>query len=632
MTRLRSLIFLLSFSFLLAGCVSLAADVTPPPDYRPTQPVQPVAIETVYPLVPPDPANGAAIYADKCTACHGETGMSDGPMAEQLPEPAPELGNPEVARRSRPVDWFLIVSRGNLEKLMPNFDGTLSERERWDVVSYLYLLGMPEDAPETGAAVYAENCQSCHGPDGEGDGPQAGDLPVPNWKQEPARLAQLSDLEIEAIVAGGTPGGMPAFSEALSEEERWAVTSYIRLQTFAQTPVEVAQAEVTAEPEEVVSTAESDATPTVEAPALAEGGPVVIAGRVTNASGGGVPEGLNVELVGYDGMQESSRQSAAVQPDGSFRFDEVEVSEARVYLASVDYQGVTYNSDVLHPDQLLALGGVDDLVISLYETTNDPSALVADRMHVFFEQTQNGTIQVVQLFILNNRGNTVIAPAGPDQPVITVDLPAGATNLQFQDGVLGDKYIATENGFGDLHTILPGSGAQLMFGYEIPARPKIDLELHVPLRVESAVVMMPVSGLNLESDQLIPAGERPVEGMRLNLYTSGAFDKGETINMTLSTGSSLVSIDSSSTSMIVGGLGLGLVLVGVGFWYVRRRSLSEEEEEIEEEDAVDETEESILDAIIALDDRFRAGELPEDAYRQRRAELKARLRSLQGGK
>ncbi|HZW03078.1 MAG TPA: cytochrome c, partial [Anaerolineaceae bacterium] len=129
MNRFLVLLSLFAFSILLGGCVSLAADVTPPPGFQPTQAAQPVAVETVYPLVLPDPVNGEAIYADKCAACHGETGMSDGPMAEQLPQPAPELGNPEVARAARPVDWFMIFTQGNLENLMPNFDGSLSERE-----------------------------------------------------------------------------------------------------------------------------------------------------------------------------------------------------------------------------------------------------------------------------------------------------------------------------------------------------------------------------------------------------------------------------------------------------------------------------------------------------------------------
>jgi hypothetical protein len=35
-----------------------------------------------------------------------------------------------------------------------------------------------------------------------------------------------------------------------------------------------------------------------------------------------------------------------------------------------------------------------------------------------------------------------------------------------------------------------------------------------------------------------------------------------------------------------------------------------------------------MDAIIALDDLYRAGQLPEDAYLTRRGELKARLKEL----
>ena len=40
-----------------------------------------------------------------------------------------------------------------------------------------------------------------------------------------------------------------------------------------------------------------------------------------------------------------------------------------------------------------------------------------------------------------------------------------------------------------------------------------------------------------------------------------------------------------------------------------------------------ETVEDLMDAIIALDDRYKAGDLPEEAYLSRRDELKERLRT-----
>ena len=42
----------------------------------------------------------------------------------------------------------------------------------------------------------------------------------------------------------------------------------------------------------------------------------------------------------------------------------------------------------------------------------------------------------------------------------------------------------------------------------------------------------------------------------------------------------------------------------------------------------EETPESLMDAMIALDDLYKSGELLQEAYQQRRAALKARLEFL----
>ena len=43
-----------------------------------------------------------------------------------------------------------------------------------------------------------------------------------------------------------------------------------------------------------------------------------------------------------------------------------------------------------------------------------------------------------------------------------------------------------------------------------------------------------------------------------------------------------------------------------------------------------ESPEDLMDAIIALDELYKAGDIPEGAYHERRADLKARLRELMG--
>jgi hypothetical protein len=48
-------------------------------------------------------------------------------------------------------------------------------------------------------------------------------------------------------------------------------------------------------------------------------------------------------------------------------------------------------------------------------------------------------------------------------------------------------------------------------------------------------------------------------------------------------------------------------------------------------DTTPEDEETLMDAILALDDQYHAGNLPEEAYLERRAVLKEKLRKISQG-
>jgi hypothetical protein len=60
--------------------------------------------------------------------------------------------------------------------------------------------------------------------------------------------------------------------------------------------------------------------------------------------------------------------------------------------------------------------------------------------------------------------------------------------------------------------------------------------------------------------------------------------------------------------------------------YLRDRNRPDEGMDDEEDEDEFDNEEEILDAIIALDDLYRAKKIPAEAYQSRRAELKARLK------
>jgi LPXTG-motif cell wall-anchored protein len=82
----------------------------------------------------------------------------------------------------------------------------------------------------------------------------------------------------------------------------------------------------------------------------------------------------------------------------------------------------------------------------------------------------------------------------------------------------------------------------------------------------------------------------------------------------------------NTLSIIIGSVGL-LLAVGVAFYFIRKKQNADNEEiepaEIEEEDL-----NSLLDAVIALDDSFGKGGIPQEAYINRRNELTKKIKLL----
>jgi mono/diheme cytochrome c family protein len=93
-------------------------------------------------------------------------------------------------------------------------------------------VALTEATIREGATLYAENCASCHGPTGLGDG-EAGRALNPS----PALLACMINMPMAVdsyllwtISEGGKPFGtdMPAFRDTLTKEEIWKVIAFMR--------------------------------------------------------------------------------------------------------------------------------------------------------------------------------------------------------------------------------------------------------------------------------------------------------------------------------------------------------------------------------------------------------------------
>lgn len=76
--------------------------------------------------------DGATIYANRCSTCHGERGLGDGPTAKALGLNAANLQR-AVKEKSR-ADLLRVIELGR--NAMPAFRLSLSEAERKAVLEY----------------------------------------------------------------------------------------------------------------------------------------------------------------------------------------------------------------------------------------------------------------------------------------------------------------------------------------------------------------------------------------------------------------------------------------------------------------------------------------------------------------
>ena len=101
------------------------------------------------PVITPDPARGATLYAQQCSVCHGETGAGDGPASLGMTPPPANLRDAARLDRLSLYAIFNTLTLGVEGTDMPSFADQLDERQRWDLATYVAGLSADPAAAKT---------------------------------------------------------------------------------------------------------------------------------------------------------------------------------------------------------------------------------------------------------------------------------------------------------------------------------------------------------------------------------------------------------------------------------------------------------------------------------------------------
>jgi len=366
--------------------------------------------------------------------------------------------------------------------------------------------------------------------------------------------------------------------------------------------------------------------------------PEPILGNVTvelvNGSGGNIPDGQKVTLVGFDkdssgNYQKSMELAAPVGKDGSILFKDVEEPPDRAFLVITSWGGVEYQSD-----PIIVTSETKDFSVPLtiYEKTDDPNVLSFSQVHLFFKSPSQDVIEVTELFFVNNPGNKVVTISSDGTTIPFIHIPSTASNLNYQLSQGSAQLLNATNGFA----LLPGAEKQYGFtaSFSMPYSKSLKFEQNFSLPVASLTVLIP-GGMRLRGEQLIDAGTQDMQGQTYQMYQANNIASGVMLTLTISgKPGQAKGLTPDRQTMVLIGIGVvGILLIGAGVYlYLHDRAkLKRENEEDNEEgqkevDALGDDRENIMDAMIVLDDQYKVGEIPKEAYEKRRSELKDRLK------
>jgi hypothetical protein len=363
----------------------------------------------------------------------------------------------------------------------------------------------------------------------------------------------------------------------------------------------------------------------------------VIEGQVVNGTAEAPSEsvvGVKITLYTVTVEGEEFRANATTDEAGRFRFDNLHGEQS--YRLRLEYEDIAYREEVAFPQGERVL----PIIATIYETTSTDEAIVVNRHHIIIDFAAD-TLLIQEMHIFNNTTDRIYV--GEEESTLRFSLPAGATNLRFDDSQLRLDTVETDEGVASLLPVVPGQ-SQALFSYTVPydgtdhtlvrktMYPTANFDLMIAnvgvqggserLAYQGLTAGKETSYLHFEAQDLLPNAE-------IEIHLSGApLAMAQSLFPQPSIGSNLQR-NSPWIALSLALLGALLPVAQVSLRGRPQRVRVAEPSRVLTLEHADRglraQREEALQLIADLDDAFAEGQIAEEPYQQVRKSMKRRL-------
>ncbi|MEA3374669.1 MAG: hypothetical protein U9R72_00465 [Chloroflexota bacterium] len=352
----------------------------------------------------------------------------------------------------------------------------------------------------------------------------------------------------------------------------------------------------------------------------AESGTTTVVGEVSNETPGGVvPDGLEVTLHVFAGIEELEVYTTTLAAGQGFGFQQVSIEAGQTLVARTVHEGVRYVSEAVTVE-----GDEEEvwLPVTVYEATDDPDGVAVAQLHLFLERVGE-RLEVGQYVVVRNGGSRTYVGSSRsgwrERATWAVTLPDGAEGLRFEGGEAGERFLLGEDGFADTRAIRPGEASvEASFTYELAYSEGMRIEEAFDIPVESFVVVVLGESLGLEGAGLSAEGSLETQMGPAVSYTGGPLDADEPLSFRV-VGRGMTA-SGAQAARRGEGLAVGIAVLAVCAAAATRVWRSPVPR------AVPGWAEAEVEAMAALDRDFERGRVSETVYEKRRRALKRELR------